>query len=111
MGSKARKEYAEARKIADQKGDPAVAQVADVQSAFTFALAGDAPKAIKELKSLSEKPVNQDNAAMIWLTLGHAYEVAKDTGSARDSYTRARSLAPPDSRAYTEAGESIERLH
>ncbi len=111
MGAKAREEYAEARKIADQKGDPAAAQVADVQSAFTFALEKDAPKAIKELKALSEKPVNQDNAALIWLTLGHAYEVAKDTGSARDSYARARSLAPPDSRTYTEAHESIERLH
>jgi tetratricopeptide (TPR) repeat protein len=110
MEPRARKEYAEARKIADQKGDAAAAQVADVQSAFTFALGGDAPKAIKQLKALTEKPINQDNAAMIWLTLGHAYEVAKDKNSARDAYVRARSLAPPDSRTYTEAGESIERL-
>jgi tetratricopeptide (TPR) repeat protein len=111
MGAKARKEYAEARKIADQKGDPAAAQLADAQSAFTFALTRDAPKAIKRLKALTEKPINQDNAAMIWLTLGHAYDVAKDTKSARNSYVRARSLAPPDSRTYTEAGEAIERLH
>jgi tetratricopeptide (TPR) repeat protein len=111
MASRARTEYANARQIADQRGDPAAAQLADAQSAFTFALEGNAPKAIKQLKALAEKPVNRDDEAMIWLTLGHAYEVAKDTSSARDAYARAQSLAPRDSRTYTEARESIERLH
>src|SRR5947208_5028972 len=83
MAPRAREEYAHARQIADQRGDPAAAQLADAQSAFTFALEGNAPKAIQQLKALAEKPVNQDDEAMIWLTLGHAYEVAKDTSSAR----------------------------
>lgn len=111
MASRARKEYAHARKIADQRADPATAQLADAQSAFTFAVEGNAPRAIKQLKALAAKPVNRDDEAVIWLTLGHAYEVAKDTGSAGEAYARAQSLAPQDSRTYTEARESIERLH
>jgi hypothetical protein len=111
MASRARGAYADARKIADQRGDSAAAQIADAQSAFTFAREGNAPKAIKLLKALSEQPVNRDNEAILWLTLGHAYGVAKDTRSARESYTRAQSLAPRDSRTYAEASESIARLH
>ncbi|HTG33712.1 MAG TPA: thioredoxin family protein [Thermoanaerobaculia bacterium] len=111
MGSKSRGAYADARRIADQRGDKAAAQVADAQSAFTFVREGNAPKAIKLLKALAEKPVNRDNEAIIWLTLGHAYEMAKDTKSARDSYVRAQSLAPRESRTYAEANESIAHLH
>ncbi|HEX3552824.1 MAG TPA: thioredoxin family protein [Thermoanaerobaculia bacterium] len=111
MASRAREAYAEARQIADRRGDSAAAQIADAQSAFTFAREGDAPKAIKLLKALNEKPVNRDNEAILWLTLGHAYGVAKDTKSALASYTRAQSLAPRDSRTYAEASESIARLH
>jgi cytochrome c-type biogenesis protein CcmH/NrfG len=86
----------------------AAAQVSDAQSAFTFAREGDAPKAIKLLKALSAQPVNRDNEALLWLTLGHAYDVTKDSPSARDAYTRARSLAPPASCTYAEAGESMD---
>lgn len=111
MAPRAREAYADARKIADQRGDPAAAQVADVQSAFTFAREGKAPKAIELLKALAGKPVNRENEALIWLTLGHAYGIAKDTPAARDAYVHAQSLAPQGSRTYTEAGESIERLH
>ena len=111
MASRARKEYADARKIANQRGDPAAAQIADVQSAFTFAREGNAPKSIKLLKALTERPVNRDDEAITWLTLGQAYDMAKDTKSALDSYERAQSLAARDSRTYTEAGESLERLH
>jgi tetratricopeptide (TPR) repeat protein len=110
MASRARQAYADARKIANQRGDPAAAQVADVQSALTFAREGNTPKAIKLLKASTAKPVNRDNEAIIWLTLGQAYDMAKDTKSALDSYERARSLAARDSRTYTEAGESLERL-
>jgi tetratricopeptide (TPR) repeat protein len=111
MASRARKAYADARKLADQRGDPAAGQIADVQSAFTFAREGNAPKAVKSLKALTEKPVNRDNEAIIWLTLGNAYDMAKDAKSALDSYERARSLAPRDSRTYADASESVERLH
>lgn len=111
MASRARQAYADARKIADQRGDSAAAQIADVQSALTFAGEGNAPRAIKLLKALTTKPVNRDNEAIIWLTLGRAYDMAKDTRSALDSYVRAQSLAPRDSRTYAEASASIERLH
>jgi tetratricopeptide (TPR) repeat protein len=111
MASRARKAYAEARKIADRRGDPAAAQVADLQSAFTYAREKKAPKAIELLKALAAKPVNRENEALLWLTLGHAYSLAKDTRSALDAYGRAQSLAPRDSRTYVEAGESMTRLH
>jgi tetratricopeptide (TPR) repeat protein len=111
MASRAREAYAAAQKIAGQRGDPAAAQVADVQSAFTFAREGKAPKAIKLLKALQEIPVNRDNEALIWLTLGHAYDLAKDKKSALDSYVHAQTLAPHESRTYKEASESIEHLH
>ncbi|HEY0512974.1 MAG TPA: thioredoxin family protein [Thermoanaerobaculia bacterium] len=111
MASRAREAYADARRAADRRGDPAAAQVADAQSAFTFVYEGSAPKAVKLLKALAEKPVNRDDEALIWLTLGHAYDVEKDKKAALDSYVRAQSLAPRDSHTYAEARDSIERLH
>lgn len=110
MTEHARAAYAEAQKIAEGRGDKAVAQVAEVQSAFTFVHEGDPSRAIKALQAVAEKPVNRDNEATIWLALGRAYEVARETKSALKSYLRAQSLAARDSRTYAEASESIARL-
>ncbi len=110
MGSRARAAYAEARTMAAKRGDEATAQIAEAQSAFTFSRGGDPSRAIKLLKRLAEKPANQETGALIWLTLGHAHEEAKERQAALESYLHAQSLAVRDSRAYVEASESIARL-
>jgi tetratricopeptide (TPR) repeat protein len=110
MESRARDTYAEARKLAEQRGDAAAVRIAEVQSASTFAQGGDAPKAVRLLKELTQRPVHGENEAITWLALGHAYEMAKDRKSALDAYTRAQSLAPSGSRTAVEAGESAARL-
>jgi tetratricopeptide (TPR) repeat protein len=111
MATRAREAYAEARKLAGRQGDAAAAQAADVQAAFTFALEGKAPQAVERLQALTRKAATHDDQAIVWLYLGHAYGVMKDTRSALESYERARSLAAPGSRTAAEAGAAIERLH
>jgi tetratricopeptide (TPR) repeat protein len=110
MESRARDAYAEARKLAEQRGDAAAARIAEVQSASTFASQGDAPKAVRLLKELTQRPAPGDSGAITWLALGQGYEKAKDTKSALDAYTRAQSMAASGSRTATEAGESAARL-
>ena len=110
MESRARDTYAEARKLAEQKGDAAAVRIAEVQSASTFAQQGDAAKAVRLLKELTQRPAPGDSGAITWLALGHSYEKAKDTKSALDAYIRAQSMAASGSRTATEAGESAARL-
>jgi tetratricopeptide (TPR) repeat protein len=110
MGSYARDAYAKARSLAEKGGDRAAAQLADVQSAFTFALEGDPAQAVKRLGALAKAPVDRDSEALIWLTLGRAHEAAKETKAALESYQHAQSLAPRDSRTYVDAGAAMARL-
>ena len=110
MESRARDAYAEARKLAEQRGDAAAARIAEVQSAATFAQQGDAAKAIRLLKELTQRPAPGDSGAITWLALGHSYEKAKDAKSALDAYIRAQSMAASGSRTAAEAGESAARL-
>jgi cytochrome c-type biogenesis protein CcmH/NrfG len=40
--------------------------------------------------------VNQENEALCWLMLGHAYAAIEDTSHARESFQKAKSLVTPD---------------
>jgi tetratricopeptide (TPR) repeat protein len=110
MESRARDAYAEARKLAEQRGDAAAVRIAEVQSAATFAGQGDAAKAVRLLKELTERPAPGESGAITWLALGHSYEAAKDPKAALDAYTRAQALAASGSRTAAEAGEAAARL-
>jgi thiol-disulfide isomerase/thioredoxin len=110
MGSRARDSYARARKLAERSGDPAAAQSADVQSAFTYALSGDPHRSVTLLMSLAKRPVNRDLEAVIWLLLGQAHETAGEKALAIESYQRSRSLAATDSRTYTDVAAALARL-
>jgi tetratricopeptide (TPR) repeat protein len=110
MGSRARDAYAAARQLAEQRGDAAAVRIAEVQSAATFAGQGDAAKAVRLLKELTQRPAPGESGAITWLALGHSYEQAKDTKAALDAYTRAQTLAASGSRTAAEAGESAARL-
>jgi len=110
LTAQARTAYAEAKRIAEQQRDHAAAQLAEVQSALTFAHDGDPAHSIAVLKGLVQTPAGRDNEAIIWLALGHAYEIAKDMQPARNAYEHAQSLAPHESRTYTEAGQAIARM-
>lgn len=110
MPSQARSSYGDAAKLALKGGDNAAAQLAEVQSAFTFTYDGDPARAITLLKELTTKAVNRDNEAIIWLTLGKAHEASRDTKSALEAFSRAQSLAAPGGRTFAEAGKAIARL-
>jgi hypothetical protein len=110
MTARTRDAYAEAERSAQSHGDPAAAQLAAVQSAFTYAYDGDPTRAITLLRQQAQKPVNRDNEGMTWLTIGHAYELAKDPKSALDAYQHAQTTAPPESRTFAEAGQAMARL-
>jgi thiol-disulfide isomerase/thioredoxin len=106
----ARKVYEQARKLAEKSSDKVTAQVAQVQSAFTFVVENNPSRAIKLLKKLAQEPVNRENEAVIWVALGHAYERAKDPKAALDAYQHAQSFAARESRTYQDASEAIARL-
>lgn len=110
MDEEARRAYAEARRVAEESGDRATAQLAEVQSAFTFAHSDDSAKALRLLDDLSKTPVNAENEAIIWLTLGHVHEARHERELALAAYEHARSVAASDSRAGIEAARASERL-
>jgi thiol-disulfide isomerase/thioredoxin len=110
MGTRARDSYAKARKLAERDGDRAGAQSAEVQSAFTYVLSGDAHRSANLLMSLAKRPVNQDLEAMIWLLLGRSQEAAGEKSVAIISYEHAQSLSPRDSRTFADAREAVVRL-
>ena len=107
MTDDARAAYQQARKISEQQGKTESAQMAEVLSAFTFAREENPSRAIKLLKGLAAKPASRENGALIWLTLGNSYHLAKDSKSALDAYQRVLSIAAPESTAYKEATAAI----
>jgi len=111
MVTDAREAYAQARRLAERQGKKEAAQMAEALSAFTFAREGNHARAIKLLKNLSAKPANRDTEALIWLTLGNTYRLAKDPHAALDAYQRAQSLASLGSTAYTQATEALAQSH
>jgi tetratricopeptide (TPR) repeat protein len=110
-GDDARAMYEKARQLAEKRGDKAIAQMADAESALTFAHESKtATRGIKLLQKLAANPVDRKTEAFIWLRLGRAYEIAKDPNAARAAYQRTQALAAPDSPTYREAVASIAKL-
>jgi tetratricopeptide (TPR) repeat protein len=103
MPEHARAAFAEAKKAADKSGNAAAAQLADAQSAYTYVIDGRADHAVELLRLLTHAPADQDTAALIWLTLGHAYEAGDDRPDAVDAFRRAQLLAKSGSRTSKEA--------
>ena len=110
MTDHARAAFAEAKKVAEKQGNKAVAQSADVQSAYTYVTDGRAPRAVELLKALVKTPVNKETEAVVWLTLGHAQEAAGDKAAAVDAFRRAKSFAPAGTRTEKEASAALARL-
>jgi uncharacterized protein (TIGR03067 family) len=110
MGEQARAAYEEAKKIAALHSNQAAAQLADVQTAFSFAYSGDPSRAIRLLEEMAKAPVNEENEGAIWLTLGHVDEIEKNTAAALDAYLRAQSVTSPGSATYAEAGRRLRIL-
>jgi len=110
MTEHARAAFAEVVKIAQRQGNAAMAQSAEVQSAYTYVTDGRAAHAVELLKPLAKTPVNRDVEALTWLTLGHAYEAATDKKQAVEAFRRAQSLTASESRTYKEAAAALKRL-
>jgi Flp pilus assembly protein TadD len=110
MTEHARAAFVEAKKIAARKGKAAIAQSAEVQSAYTYVTEGRASHAVELLKPLAKAPVSRELEPVIWLTLGHAYEAATDKKDAVDAFRRAQSLAAEGTRTKKEASAALARL-
>ena len=110
MTEHARAAFAEAKKVALRDGKPAIAQSAEVQSAYTFVTDGRAAHAVELLKPLSKAPASKEIEPVIWLTLGHAYEAATDKAEAVAAFKRAQSLSAEGTRTRAEAAAALKRL-
>jgi thioredoxin-like negative regulator of GroEL len=108
MGDDARTAYEQARRIAEKAHNTDAAQMAETLSAFTFAREGKVGRAVSLLQKLLTHPASNDAEAYIWLTMGKAYRLSKDSKSARDAYQQARSIAAPDSSVYREATAALD---
>lgn len=110
MSEHARAAYAEAKRIAERESNAPAALAAEVQSAYTYVAEGRAAHAVELLKPLTKTAMNKDAEALVWLTLGHAYEAATDRKEAVDAYRHVQALAPPDSRAYKDASAALKHM-
>jgi tetratricopeptide (TPR) repeat protein len=107
----ARAAYEQARKVAQKNNNAEGGQRAEVLRAFTFAREGNAGRTISLLQKLLSHPASRDVEAYIWLTIGNAYRLSKDSKSARDAYQHARSVAAPDTDVSREAKAAIDAMH
>lgn len=104
---KARAAYEQARKDAEKSKDAETAQKAEVLSAFTFAREGNPSRTIPLLQKLLTHPASREAEAFVYLTMGNAYRLSKDSKSARDAYEHARSSATADSAIFREATAAL----
>jgi tetratricopeptide (TPR) repeat protein len=104
----ARAAYEQARKAAEKANNSEAAQKAQILAAFTFAREGKTTRTISLLQKLAAHPASRDTEAYIWLTMGNAYKLSKDSKSALQAYEKARSIAAPDGPVYREA---VAALH
>ena len=107
----ARAAYEQARKLAEKNNNIEGAQKAEVLRAFTFAREANAGRAISLLQKLLSHPAGRDAEAYIWLTMGNAYRLSKDSKSAREAFQHARSVVARDTDVYREATAAIDAMH
>lgn len=110
MTEHARAAYAEAKKVAEARGNPAAAQIAEVQSALTYVSEQRAAHAVELLKPLTKTPADRNLEALIWLSLGQAFLAETDREEAIGAYKRAEAFAPEGSRTRAEASAALKRL-
>jgi tetratricopeptide (TPR) repeat protein len=103
----ARAAYDQGRRLAEKASNAEAAQKVEVLSAFTFAREGKAGRTITLLQKLLTHPTSRDSESFIWLTMGNAYRLSRDSKSAREAYGQARSTATPDSPVYREATAAL----
>ncbi|HSP33897.1 MAG TPA: thioredoxin domain-containing protein [Thermoanaerobaculia bacterium] len=110
LGDQARVALKDARKEAEKSGKPAVAQVAQIQDAFTFALENNPRKSIKLLENILKSPLEKQAEQLAWLTLGQVQRAAKNAAAARDCFEHVKSICSPDEAAYRDADAALRKL-
>jgi tetratricopeptide (TPR) repeat protein len=105
--NQARDAFEQARRAASRAGKPKNVQSAEIALAATTALEGKPKRAIDTLAAITEKPVDDENAATAWLYIGLAQELLKNDTAARDAFTKAKSLAPAGSDIAAQAATAL----
>lgn len=106
----ARDAYREAHQRAEKAGQKKAVQLADGLTAFTFAREGNPKRALKLLEKLTAEPVDDETAALLWLTTGHVQKLANNPVAAQAAYEHAISVSPAGSRTAAEAKAAIAEL-
>jgi thiol-disulfide isomerase/thioredoxin len=95
--SYARDEFDRARKLAKRAGDLSGAQASEIAAASTWIWEGEAPKALKLLQKIAEKPAGPDCGVRAWLGVGDAKREMQDAAGAVEAYRRALATCPEGS--------------
>jgi thiol-disulfide isomerase/thioredoxin len=100
----AREMYKEGGKVARKTSDARLAQRAMIDEALTWALQGDAKRALSIVQPALNAPVTPENAVLGWLTVARARQALKDTVGFTEAKRRALEAATtPELRANTMA--------
>ena len=107
----ARKAWQRVQRGADAKRDPAAAQVAEINGAFTWVLEGQGKKAVALLKTIARAPANRETEGLCWFVLGQAYVRMKEGPAAREAFEKAKTCVPTDHPVARQASVAIAELN
>jgi hypothetical protein len=95
--AEAREAWEKVQRAASSSGDAVTAQVASVNSAFTWVMEGQASKAVEQLKKIAiSLAASTETDALRWFVLGQAHVKAHDLRNAHDAFAKAITLVPSD---------------
>lgn len=97
MGIEARNAYDASRKAFQKQGDAAAAQIAEADSAFTWAMTKNAGKAVSLLETLSASPASPENEPALFYLLAQAKGIGGDRRGADEAHRRVVALSPAGS--------------
>jgi thioredoxin-related protein len=106
----ARKAWQRVQRDAAARRDPAAAQVAEINGAFTWILQGQGRKAIELLQTITRAPANNETEGLCWFVLGQAYVRMRDVPAARVAFEKAKACVPGDHLVARQASTAIAEL-
>jgi thioredoxin-related protein len=107
----ARKAWQRVQQGAAAKRDHATAQVAEINSAFTWVIEGQTKKAVELLTTIARAPANAETEGLCWFVLGQTYVRMKDVPSAREAFEKARTSVPAGHSVALQASIALADLH
>jgi len=93
---KSRAAWERVQRAAESQGDTEAAQIATINSAFTWVMDGKVANAVSLLKKIAASAVSKETEALSWFMIGQAYVVSREKAQARVAFEKAKALVSGD---------------